>query len=87
MTMQCAAYGRLGNDPQARTTSTDKPMTICSIAVDVTPGNAEQQETLWLSVMAFGRQAEALLRHRELLRLHRSHHERSYRWNSPQILR
>jgi single-stranded DNA-binding protein len=31
----------------------------------VTPGNADQQETLWLSVLAFGRQAEALLRHKQ----------------------
>ena len=63
--MQIAAHGRLGKAPQERQTKAGKPMATTSIAIDVTPGNAEQQETLWISVLAFGRVAEALLRHQQ----------------------
>ena len=44
MTMQCATYGRLGKDPESKTTRNDKAMATASIAVDVTPGNSDQQE-------------------------------------------
>lgn len=55
-------YGRLGNDPVARTTKDGKAMATCSMAVDITPHNAEEQETLWVSVLTFGQVAETLLR-------------------------
>ena len=63
--IHASIYGRLGKDPQARTTANGKPMTLCSAAVDVTPNNAEEQETLWVSVMAFGKQAETLAIHQK----------------------
>jgi single-strand DNA-binding protein len=37
-------------------------MTRVSIAVDATGHNAETEETLWVSVLAFGRVAETLAR-------------------------
>jgi len=55
-------YGRLGADPVARTTKGGKAMTTVSVAVDVAPWNADEPATLWVSVLAFGTQAEALLR-------------------------
>jgi single-strand DNA-binding protein len=60
--IRISAHGRLGQDPQALTTKSGKPMARASIAVDVTAHNAEQPETEWLSVVAFGRAAEDLLR-------------------------
>jgi len=60
--IRISAYGRLGQDPQALTTKSGKPMTRASLAVDCTAHNAEQHETEWLSVVAFGRAAEDLLR-------------------------
>lgn len=53
-------YGRIGQTPQARQTKAGKPMATTTIAVDVT-GQGEP-ETLWVSILAFGQQAEALLR-------------------------
>ena len=53
-------HGRLGADPTATTTKNDKPMTRASIAVDVTGHAAEDAETLWVSILAFGTAAEAL---------------------------
>ncbi|KXJ39663.1 MAG: hypothetical protein AXA67_11390 [Methylothermaceae bacteria B42] len=38
-------------------------MTTVSVAVDVTPNNSEEQETVWFSVMAFGKVAEVLANH------------------------
>lgn len=53
-------YGRLAADPIARTTKAGKPMTTASVAVDVS-GRDETGETLWVSILAFGTQADALL--------------------------
>jgi len=61
--MQASIYGRLGKDPETRTTSLDAQMVTTSVAVDVTPNNAENSEVMWLGVVAFGRVAEALARH------------------------
>ncbi len=58
--MQCAAWGRLGQDPRAIETRSGKPMTVASLAVQ--PAD-ELEEPLWLGVVAFGAQAEALLKH------------------------
>ncbi|HAX5210548.1 TPA: single-stranded DNA-binding protein, partial [Escherichia coli] len=48
MTAQIAAYGRLVADPQLKTTSKGTQMAMA---------------TMWLSVLAFGRQADALAKH------------------------
>lgn len=42
--MQAAIYGRLGRDPETRTTSNDNQMVTSSIAVDVTGHNAAEQK-------------------------------------------
>lgn len=59
--IQASIYGRIGKDPKPGQTKTGKPMCSCSIAVDV--GNGEDPQTLWVSVLAFGRLAEALQRY------------------------
>lgn len=56
-------YGRLSRDPKPSTTKNGKPMCTASMAVDV--GKVPGEETLWLSVLAFGKQAEALERHHQ----------------------
>ena len=55
-------HGRIGQDPITSQTKTGKDMARCSIAVDVTASNATDEESVWVSVLAFGRQAEALAR-------------------------
>jgi single-strand DNA-binding protein len=53
-------YGRCGQDAQARTTKNGKPMATCSVAVDVT-GQSGEPETMWVSILAFGYSADAML--------------------------
>ena len=66
MTAQIAAYGRLVADPQLKTTSKGTQMTMASMAVPLPCSQADDgTATMWLSVLAFGRQAEALERHRK----------------------
>lgn len=64
MTAQIAAYGRLVSDPQTKTTSKGTNMAMARMAVSL-PCSAAQdgQTTLWLGVLAFGKQAEALAKH------------------------
>ena len=62
MSAHISAHGRLARDPAERQTKTGKTMVLASIAVDVTANNSEEQETLWLSLMAFGAAAETLAR-------------------------
>ena len=63
--MQAALHGRLGRDPQPRATASGNPMTVASLAVDVTPRDAETEEVLWVSLVTFGRLAEQLARHKK----------------------
>jgi single-stranded DNA-binding protein len=76
--IQRSIYGRLGRDPKAGTTKTGKPMCTASVAVDV--GKEPGEETLWLTVLAFGHLAETLQRHQQgdmvgaIGRLTRSHY-------------
>lgn len=55
-------HGRIGQDPATSQTKTGKAMTRCSIAVDVTGHNASDEESVWVSVMAFNRVADDLAR-------------------------
>ena len=67
MTAQIAAYGRLGREPRAHETRTGKPMATASLAVPVEArerGADDAETTLWLGVVAFGRVADDLARHR-----------------------
>jgi single-strand DNA-binding protein len=57
--MTAAAYGRLGQDPRSITTQSGKPMAAASMAVAVAEQDAPP---LWVSILAFGKVAEDLLR-------------------------
>ena len=59
-----AAHCRLGKDPVSRETRNGKQMATSSAAVDVTQGENEQQ-TLWFGLVAFGKMADTLMRHKQ----------------------
>lgn len=65
--MQISAYGRLGKDPKAIQTQSGKAMTTASLAVrlDLRADGETLDGTQWLQLVAFGKQAEALARHRQ----------------------
>ena len=63
--IQASIHGRIGQDPATSQTKTGKAMTRCSIAVDVTGHNATDEESVWVSVMCFGRPADDLARSRK----------------------
>ena len=66
MTAQIAAYGRLVADPQLKTTSKGTQMAMASMAVSLPCSQADDgTATMWLSVLAFGRQADALAKHQK----------------------
>ncbi len=66
MTAQIAAHGRLVDEPQVKQTSKGTPMTLARMAVSLPCSQAQDgQATLWLSVMAFGRQADFLAKHQK----------------------
>lgn len=58
MSASIAAYGRLGRDPEQRTSKAGKTWASASIAVQAGDDNA-----LWLGIVAFGKAADVLLRH------------------------
>ena len=62
--IRASIYGRLGGDPVERTTRNDKVMVTASVAVNAARNSAEE-ETVWISLAAFGRAAEALARHQK----------------------
>jgi single-strand DNA-binding protein len=62
MTMIASIHGRAAADPVARVTKSGKDMTTVHLAVDVTGRDAEEQETLWIGLLAFGTAAGELLR-------------------------
>jgi single-strand DNA-binding protein len=59
--LQAAIYARLARDPEQRTTKSGKPMTAVRVAVEVGK-DAEDQQTLWCDILAFGRNADELAR-------------------------
>ena len=65
MTAQLAVHGRLGRDPEARSTSTGTAMVTTTIAVTLESykDGATTDGTLWLEVVAFGRVAQTVERH------------------------
>ncbi|HBT3466187.1 TPA: single-stranded DNA-binding protein [Klebsiella pneumoniae] len=66
MTAQISAYGRLVADPQNRTTGKGTNMAMCRLAVTLPCNAADNGEaTFWLGVIAFGKQADALAKHRK----------------------
>lgn len=62
--IQIAAYGRLGADPKSIQTKSGKAMAVGSLAVAITDRN-EDSEPLWLGLVAFGRRADDLMRHKK----------------------
>ena len=60
-----SAAGRLARDPDSRTTASGKNMALATIAVDLPAGRDADPETWWLSLMAFGRMAGELAKHRK----------------------
>ncbi|EAW6862102.1 single-stranded DNA-binding protein [Salmonella enterica] len=66
MTAQISAYGRLVADVQSRTTNNGNPMAFTRMAVTLPCQKADNGEaTFWLGVIAFGKQADALAKHRK----------------------
>jgi single-strand DNA-binding protein len=61
--MMLAAHGRLGGDPREIQTSTGKLMAVASIAVTLNDRSGNET-TEWLGIVAFGRTAEVLLKHK-----------------------
>ena len=61
--------GRLGRDPESRTTTGGRDMALASIAVDLSAGRDADPETWWVSLLAFGRVAAELIKHRKGNRL------------------
>lgn len=61
--LTCSAYGRLGKTPERKETRNEKVMAVSSLAVDVASYDAAGEVTMWISIAAFGRTAEQLLRH------------------------
>ena len=60
--IRASIFGRLGTDPVERTTRNGKSMVTASVAVSAGRPDAGE-ETVWFSLAAFGRAAEALARH------------------------
>ena len=60
--IRASIYGRLGADPVERETRNGKTMVTASLAVSAGRPDAGE-ETVWFSLAAFGRTAEALVRH------------------------
>lgn len=66
MTAQISAYGRLVADPQTRRTGKGTNMAMARLAVALPCNAADNGEaTFWLGVIAFGKQADALAKHRK----------------------
>ncbi len=60
--IQASIYGRLGADPVERETRNGKAMVTASLAVNAGRPDADE-ETVWISLAAFGRAGKALARH------------------------
>ncbi len=62
--IQASIYGRLGGDPVNRETRNGNAMATASLAVNVARASADE-DTAWISLAAFGKTGEALLRHQK----------------------
>lgn len=63
MNFVASIYGRLGRNIRPIQTKSGKPMTVASLAVTVSCGDDE--ETVWIGLVAFGKQADRLLEHNQ----------------------
>lgn len=62
--IQASIYGRLGRDPEQRITANGNAMAFASMAVDVSQKNGDR-DSEWIKVVAFGKQADELMRHQK----------------------
>lgn len=58
MLNQCSFIGRLGRDPDLNVTSTGKPVSKFSLAVDDGKDSKGQKKTLWLNIVTWDKVAE-----------------------------
>ena len=66
MSIQASIHGRLGADPVQRTSAAGKVWATASIAVTVDVAAKDSDpETEWFGLVAFGKTAEALCRHKQ----------------------
>ncbi|MEY9831020.1 single-stranded DNA-binding protein [Sinorhizobium fredii] len=61
--MHGCIYGRLGGDPVERRTRDDNVWATGSLAVNI--DQEQDAPPLWIGIVAFGRLADDLLRHRK----------------------
>lgn len=87
MTAQISAYGRLVAEPQTRTTGKGTNMAMARLAVALPCNVADNGEaTLWMGVIAFGKQADALARRSKVdiiapsTAMDDGHHSQQYLW-------
>lgn len=59
--IRASVYGCLSGDPIGRATRNGKPMATASMAVNAARADANE-DTVWVSLAAFGKTAKALLR-------------------------
>lgn len=60
--IRASVYGRLGGDPVERQTRNNSSMATASLAVNVAR-YGQDEDKVWLSLAAFGKTADDLLRH------------------------
>ena len=65
--MQLSCYGRLARDPNNIPTASGKSMAGASLAVslDLRTGGETVDGTQWLNLLAFGKMADLLLKHKQ----------------------
>lgn len=65
MSAQASLYGRLGQDPQQRTSQSGKDWATGSLAVTLGSGDEQDAPATWFGIVAFGKVAESLCKHRK----------------------
>ncbi|HWU63592.1 MAG TPA: single-stranded DNA-binding protein [Ensifer sp.] len=78
--MQASAYGRIGQDPRSVTTSNGTAMATTSIAINI---GDHDSPPVWWGIVAFGRNAEELLRHKKGDNVSVSGRVQQNTWTSP----
>lgn len=82
MSCHLAAWGRLGENPREIETRGEQRTAVTSLAVAVAEHGVDDPP-LWFGLVAFGRQAEALLRHHKGDLLSISGRLQRRRWKGP----
>lgn len=63
--MQIIIHGRIGRDPKEIQTKTGTVMAVASVVVNLPIVRSDETEAVWLNLLAFGKVAESLLRHKQ----------------------